>query len=118
MIGNSGNSISWWVIIALWITGLASLFWVWLKLREMKREQHPDPEAVLAQRQLYADGEFLRRWTRRTPRDLNLDRLDLECGHWTYQIAGCPLKPGELVQCPDCAKKYLKSVRKGLEKRK
>jgi hypothetical protein len=40
------------------------MFWVWRKTRQRKREQNPDPDAVLAQRELIADGEFPRRWTR------------------------------------------------------
>ncbi len=68
--------VSWWVIIATWIPSFAMLLYLWRKLREDRREQHPDPDAVMAQRQLYADGEFRRHWTRRSPAQLNLDHLD------------------------------------------
>jgi hypothetical protein len=111
------SHVSWWVVIVvLWIPTFAILFYVWYKLREDRRERHPDPDAVMAQRQLYADGEFRRRWKRRSPAELNMDRLDLECGHWTYHPARFPLDPEELVECHDCARQYLKSAQKGLKK--
>jgi hypothetical protein len=110
------NSFPWRAIIAMWIPGLAMLVYLWRKLRQDRRERHPDPDAVMAQRQLYADGEFRRHWTRRLPHDLHMDRLDLECGHWTYHTAGRPLDSAELVECHDCAREYLKSAQKGLRR--
>jgi hypothetical protein len=109
--------ISWWVVISVSsLPGLATGIWGWYKMRQWRQEQHPDPDTVMAQRQLYADGEFRRRWLRRSPRDLNWDRLDLECGHWASHMARYPLDPDELVECHDCAREYLKGVQKGLKK--
>ena len=111
------SHVSWWaVIVVLWIPTFAILFYLWHKLREDRRERNPDPDAVLAQRQLYADGEFRRHWKRRSPVRLNMDRLDLECGHWTYHGAKQPLDPEELVECDDCARQYLKNAQKGLKR--
>jgi hypothetical protein len=45
-----------------------------------------------------------------------MDRLDLECGHWTYYGANSPLAPKELVNFSDCAKEYLKRAQKGLKR--
>lgn len=95
----------------MWVPAIAIWIWVWRKWREDKKG--PDPDAVMAQRQLYADGEFRRHWTRRSPRDLNLDRLELECRHWIYYAAGRPLGPEEMVECGDCASQYLKTAQKG-----
>jgi hypothetical protein len=110
------SSIPWPVIIATWVPGFALWFYTWRKLRHVWREdalkQHPDPDAVMAQRQLYADGEFRRRWTHRSPYDLMVDRLDLECGHWAYHVADHPLAPDQLVDCPRCAREYLNSAKR------
>jgi hypothetical protein len=70
----------------------------------------------MAQRQLYADGEFRRHWLRRSPIDLRMDRLELECGHWTYHTAAFPLDAEALVECSDCAKQYLKNAQRGLKR--
>lgn len=67
----------------------------------------------MALRQLDADGEFRRHWIRRSPRDLNLDRLELECGHWMFYGAGLPLATEELLECDKCARQYLKNAQKG-----
>jgi hypothetical protein len=108
----TNNSISWWLIIALWISALGIWAYVLLKIRQDRCEREPDPDAVMAQRQLYADGEFRRRWIRRSPKDLDYDRLDLECGHWRYYTAGRELNREELVECNDCARQYLRTAKK------
>jgi hypothetical protein len=114
----NNDSISWWVVFAMWVPGIATCLYVWRKLRKTMSEADrlPDPDAVMAQRQLYADGEFRRHWIRRSPDDLNMDRLELECGHWTYHVADQPLDTEKLVECRTCARRYLKSAQKGLKR--
>jgi hypothetical protein len=75
------------------------VLWMRHKLRAERRErQLPNPEV---------DGEFRRHWVSRRPDDLRMDRVDLECGHWTYCCSSDEqLEPGQTLECGDC---YLKA---------
>jgi hypothetical protein len=108
----------WWIAIA-WIPSLAMLVYSLLLMRRAKERErirrlmdNPDPDLVLAQRKLYADGEFRRRVLRRTPHDLNTDLIDLECGHsvWrsNYRADEDSVEPGAVLDCYQCASDFLK----------
>ena len=94
---------------SVWLLPLAMVLWMRHKLRADRREH---AEAVMAE--LQANGEFRRHWVSRRPDDLRMDRVDLECGHWTYCFSSDEqLEPGQMLECGDCARQYLKDAQKG-----
>ena len=115
------QQVSWWAwSVRLVPVPLAIVLWMWHKLRADRRErQRSKPgEWVMAVRQLQADGQFRRRWVRRTPDDLTSDRVYLECGHWKYYFPSEQLEPGKMIECHDCARQYLKDAQNGAKQLK
>jgi hypothetical protein len=99
-----------WSIVVLALMGAGQMWWNYY------RELHPDADVLREQRRLYADGGFRRHWTGRKPQDLDCDRLQLECGHWMYWGHKRPLPPDDLVECDDCARRFLRKSSKSLRK--
>jgi hypothetical protein len=62
-------------------------------------------EAILEARRKDKAGEFRRRIVKRTPKDINLNDLELECGHRSVEWAN---RPAEYDNgCLDCVNQWI-----------
>jgi hypothetical protein len=79
-------------------------------LKERTRMSQPlqniPPPVILRCRELQKQGHFKRRIVKRTPRDIEIDLAELECGH-SWRMFGW--SDNELVECPECRNEWLKS---------
>lgn len=70
---------------------------------QKKREviEAPPPEVFLRARELRKKGKFKRRIVKRTPKNLDWDTVEFECGHKTDIFEQSADTPRECSQCLD-----------------
>jgi hypothetical protein len=67
------------------------------------------PEVIRRYREMIKTEAFERQIQKRTPVDLTVDELTLECGHkQRFTAALLDMKKGTTLQCDDCIREWLK----------
>jgi hypothetical protein len=61
-------------------------------------------EAIVEARRKTKAGEFKRQIVKRTPRNILVDKVELECGHSTGLLAETT---SEYEDCQDCAERWV-----------
>lgn len=74
----------------------------------MSREPKYSTETILRYRELQKEHYFRRKITAWIPVDLGYDQVALECGHKETILVAFKENFGEVYDCEECAKAWLK----------